>query len=135
MRFDKPATENPTDRKKVIGKATDRYEGKLKATCPFISQVVIHGAERNFVTALVSLEEESMMKWAKEKGLNGKSYTDFAQMSETKAMISPYFEEVNSKLEKCETVKQFAILTKNLSIDEWEMTPTLNVKRKVVENK
>jgi long-chain acyl-CoA synthetase len=131
-----------TDRKKDLFKtsggkyiAPQYIEGKLKATCPFISQVVIHGAERNFVTALVALEEEPTMKWAKEKGLNGKSYTDVVQMAEVKALITPYFEEVNRSLNKWETVKQFAILPKDLTIDAGELTPSLKVKRKVVEKK
>jgi len=50
-------------------------------------------------------------------------------------MISPYFDEVNKQLAKYETVKQFAILPKDLTIDEGELTPSLKVKRKVVEKK
>jgi long-chain acyl-CoA synthetase len=131
-----------TDRKKDLFKtsggkyiAPQYIEGKLKAHCPFISQVLIHGDKRNFVTALVSLDEESTMKWAKEKGINGKSYTDVVQMEEAKALISPYVTEINKSLEKWETVKQFAILPKDLSIDAGELTPSLKVKRKVVEKK
>src|SRR5678815_638981 len=70
-----------TDRKKDLIKtsggkyiAPQHIEGKLKANCPFLSQVIVHGDKRNFVTALVTLDEEATMKWAKEKGMNGKSY-------------------------------------------------------------
>jgi len=131
-----------TDRKKDLFKtsggkyiAPQHIEGKLKATCPFISQVVVHGYQRNFVTALVTLDEESTMKWANAQGLNGKTYSDVVQMGETKALLSPFFDEVNKSLEKWETVKQFAILPKDLSIDAGELTPSLKVKRKVVETK
>ncbi|HEU0032238.1 MAG TPA: long-chain fatty acid--CoA ligase [Kofleriaceae bacterium] len=131
-----------TDRKKDLIKtsggkyiAPQHIEGKLKATCPFISQVIVHGDKRNFVTALVTLDEESTMKWAKDKGLNGTSYSDVVQMPEVKQLITPYFDEVNKSLAKYETVKQFAILPKDLTVDAGELTPSLKVKRKVVEKK
>ncbi|MBA3394987.1 MAG: long-chain fatty acid--CoA ligase [Deltaproteobacteria bacterium] len=132
-----------TDRKKDLIKtsggkyiAPQSIEGKLKSTCPFISQVIVHGDKRNFVTALVTLDEESTVKWAKEQSaLSGKSYAEIVQTSEVKAMLAPYFDEVNKSLAKYETVKQFAILPKDLTIDEGELTPSLKVKRKVVEKK
>jgi long-chain acyl-CoA synthetase len=131
-----------TDRKKDLIKtsggkyiAPQAIEGKLKATCPYISQVLVHGDKRNFVTALVTLDEESTMKWARDKGMNGKTYVDIVQMPEAKQLLSPYFDEVNKTLAKYESVKQFAILPKDLSVDEGELTPSLKVKRKVVEKK
>ena len=131
-----------TDRKKDLIKtsggkyiAPQHIEGKLKAGCPYLSQVIVHGDKRNFVTALITLDEESAMKWAKEQGLNGKSYSEVVQLPEIKAMLSPYFDEVNKSLAKYETVKQFQILPKDLSVDEGELTPSLKVKRKVVEKK
>jgi len=131
-----------TDRKKDLIKtsggkyiAPQAIEGKLKATCPYISQVIVHGDKRNFVTALVTLDEEATMKWAKEHGFNGRGYTDVVQSAEAKKLLDPYFAEVNKTLAKYESVKQFAILPKDLSVDEGELTPSLKVKRKVVEKK
>jgi long-chain acyl-CoA synthetase len=130
-----------TDRKKDLIKtsggkyiAPQSIEGKLKAACPYISQVLIHGDKRNFVTALVTLDEESVMKWARDT-MAGKSYADIVQSSEAKKLLAPFFDEVNKSLAKYETVKQFAILPKDLSVDEGELTPSLKVKRKVVEKK
>ncbi len=131
-----------TDRKKDLIKtsggkyiAPQAIEGKLKATCPYISQVIVHGDRRNFVTALVTLDEEATMKWAKDKGLNGRSYGEVVQLPETKQLLAPFFDEVNKTLAKYETIKQFAILPKDLTVDEGELTPSLKVKRKVVEKK
>jgi long-chain acyl-CoA synthetase len=129
-----------TDRKKDLIKtsggkyiAPQSIENKLKATCPYISNVLIHGDKRNFVTALVTLDEEATMKWAKDKGMNGKSYTEVVQLPEAKGLLSPYFDQVNKTLAKYETVKQFAILPKDLTVEAGELTPSLKVKRKVVE--
>jgi long-chain acyl-CoA synthetase len=131
-----------TDRKKDLIKtsggkyiAPQAIEGKLKAACPYISQVIVHGDKRNFVTALVTLDEEATMKWAKEKGMNGKEYGDVVKSKEAHDLIEPYIKEVNKNLAKYESVKNFAILPKDLSIDEGELTPSLKVKRKVVEKK
>jgi long-chain acyl-CoA synthetase len=129
-----------TDRKKDLIKtsggkyiAPQHIEGKIKSTCPFVSQVIVHGDRRNFVTALITLDEETTMKWAKEQGMDGKSYAEIVKLPEVKAMLSPFFDEVNKQLAKYETVKQFAILPKDLSIEAGELTPSLKVKRKVVE--
>ncbi|HEY0481569.1 MAG TPA: long-chain fatty acid--CoA ligase [Kofleriaceae bacterium] len=131
-----------TDRKKDLIKtsggkyiAPQAIEGKLKANCPYISQVVVHGDRRNFVTALVTLDEEATMKWAKDHGMNGKAYAEIVRTDQAKQLLAPYFDQVNKTLAKYETVKQFAILPHDLSVDEGELTPSLKVKRKVVEKK
>jgi long-chain acyl-CoA synthetase len=132
-----------TDRKKDLIKtsggkyiAPQHIEGKLKAHCPYLSQVIIHGDKRNFVTALVTLDEESVMKWARDKdGLASKTYADLVQSAEVRDLLDPYFAEVNKTLAKYETVKQFAILPLDLTVEAGELTPSLKVKRKVVEKK
>ena len=131
-----------TDRKKDLIKtsggkyiAPQSIEGKLKAACPYLSQVIIHGDRRNFVTALVSLDEEATMKWAGDHGMNGRPYGEVVATDQVRQLISPYFDQVNKSLAKYETVKQFAILPRDLSVDEGELTPSLKVKRKVVEKK
>jgi long-chain acyl-CoA synthetase len=115
--------------------APSYIEGKLKATCPLISQIVIHGAERNFVSALITLEEEATMKWARDNGQDGKPYSEVVQSESIKKAVGKYVEEVNGSLQKWETVKQFVILPKDLTVDAGELTPSLKVKRKVVEKK
>jgi long-chain acyl-CoA synthetase len=131
-----------TDRKKDLIKtsggkyiAPQAIEGKLKAQCPFISQVIVHGDRRNFVTALVTLDEEATMAWAKGHGMNGKSYAEVVKTDEAKQLLAPYFAELNKGLAKYESVKQFVILPRDLTVDEGELTPSLKVKRKVVEKK
>jgi long-chain acyl-CoA synthetase len=129
-----------TDRKKDLIKtsggkyiAPQAIESKLKMTCPYIGQVIVHGDKRNFVTALITLEEEATMKWAAGHGMGGKKYPEVVQSEEVKQLISKYVDEVNRTLAKYETVKQFRILPRELSVDTGELTPSLKVKRKVVE--
>jgi long-chain acyl-CoA synthetase len=131
-----------TDRKKdMIKTSNGKYiapqsiEGKLKAACPYISQVLIHGDKRNFVTALVSLDEEATMRWARDHGLGDKPYREVVKADQIKTLIAPYVDQVNRTLARYESVKQFAILPRDLSVDEGELTPSLKVKRKVVEKR
>ena len=72
-----------TDRKKDLFKtsggkyiAPQIIEGQFKAVCPYASQVVIHGNERNFVSALVTLDPDTIVGWADQNGLAGKEYVE-----------------------------------------------------------
>jgi long-chain acyl-CoA synthetase len=131
-----------TDRKKDLIKtsggkyiAPQAIEGKLKSTCPYISQIVVHGDRRNFVTALITLDEETIKKWAGDHGQDGKPYEEIVKSDAAKKLIAGFIETVNKSLAKYESVKEFAILPKDLSVEEGELTPSLKVKRKVVERK
>lgn len=131
-----------TDRKKDLIKtsggkyvAPQMIEGKLKAACPYLSQVVVHGDTRNFCSALFSVDEEAVMKWARDNGYGSKSYKEVAESPELRALIEPYVDQVNRELAKWETIKKFAILPRDLTIEEGELTPSLKVKRKAVEQK
>ncbi len=131
-----------TDRKKDLIKtsggkyvAPAALEGKLKAACPFISQVVVHGDRRNYCTALITVDEEAITKWAREHHIEGKSYQALVGMAEVKALLEPYVKDVNKTLAKYETIKMFEILPRDFTVEEGELTPSLKVKRKVVEKR
>jgi long-chain acyl-CoA synthetase len=130
-----------TDRKKDLIKtsggkyvAPQSIEVKFKAACPYASNIVVHGDGRNFVSALVTLDEPTVSTWAEENGISG-SYSEIVTNPKTKEMVQGYIDEVNAQLPQWETVKKFEILPEDLSIDSGELTPSLKVKRKVVEKK
>ncbi len=131
-----------TDRKKDLIKtsggkyiAPQHIEGKIKTTCPYVSQAIVHGDRRNFVTALLTLDEESITKWAQGAGLAGKAYGELTRAPETRTLIQGFIDQVNQGLAKYETIKNFEILPRDLSIEDGELTPSLKVKRKAVEKK
>jgi len=128
-----------TDRKKDIivtagGKnvAPQNLENDLK-TEPFISQVVVHGDKRKFLSALVTLNEENIRKWAAENG------TTLAEPLHedpvVRARIQAAFDAVNAKQPSYATIKRTAILPKDFTQESGELTPTLKVKRKVVSER
>jgi long-chain acyl-CoA synthetase len=129
-----------TDRKKDLFKtsggkyiAPSHLEGLFKAVCPYTSQVVVVGQARNYVTMLISLDEDAIKSWAAGGPLDGKSYPEICAAPETEKLIAGYLEELNGKLNRWETVKKFAILPRDLSIEAGEITPSMKIKRRNVE--
>jgi long-chain acyl-CoA synthetase len=129
-----------TDRKKDIlvtagGKniAPQNIEGKLKAACPYVSQVVMLGDRRPFCVALITLNEETTGKWAREHGIDYKDYADLASRPAIQHLIRDGLEAVNATLASYERIKDFHLLDHDLSQETGELTPKMSVKRKVVE--
>ncbi|MFZ5471710.1 MAG: AMP-dependent synthetase/ligase [Myxococcota bacterium] len=131
-----------TDRKKDLIKtsggkyvAPQNLEGKLKAISPVASQVLVHGNNRNFCSALVALDEEAIKAWAKENGLGRLSYAELTRHERVKELLQGHFDQLNATLASYETVKKFAILPKDLTIEDGDLTASMKIKRKVVEQK
>ncbi|MGW2232982.1 AMP-dependent synthetase/ligase [Streptomyces sp. NPDC001759] len=129
-----------TDRKKDLIKtsggkyiAPAEVEGQFKAVCPYVSNILVHGADRNFCTALIALDEPSILEWAKENGLEGRSYADVVAAPATVAMVEGYVKELNAGLQKWQTIKKFRLLPRDLDVEHGEITPSLKLKRPVVE--
>ena len=113
--------------------APPAIESKFKALCPYASQFMVFGSERNFVVALITLDPDAMAGWAEENGMSGKSYTEVVQSQAVKDMIAGYVEQLNAKLNRWETIKKWEILDHDLTIESGELTPSMKVKRAVVE--
>ncbi len=125
-----------TDRKKDIivtagGKnvAPQNLENELK-TDPIISQVMVHGDRRKFLSALVTLNEENARKWASENGIPaGAPLHDHPAVI---ARVQKTVDALNAKQASYSTIKKFEILPRDFTQETGELTPTLKVKRKVI---
>ncbi|MFE1784072.1 AMP-dependent synthetase/ligase [Streptomyces sp. NPDC059506] len=129
-----------TDRKKDLIKtsggkyiAPTEVEGQFKAVCPFVSNVLVIGAARNFCTALIALDEPSIMGWAKENGLGGKSYAEVVASPQVEKLVKGYVDRLNEGLQRWQQIKKFRVLPRDLDIEHGELTPSLKLKRPVVE--
>ncbi|MGW6389845.1 AMP-dependent synthetase/ligase [Streptomyces sp. NPDC055103] len=129
-----------TDRKKDLIKtsggkyiAPAEVEGQFKAVCPFVSNILVHGADRNFCTALISLDEPAILGWAADHGLAGKSYAEVVAAPQTQALVQGYVDRLNEGLQRWQTIKKFRLLPRDLDIEHGELTPSLKLKRPVVE--
>ena len=113
--------------------APSAIESKFKAICPYTSQFLVFGNERNYVVALITLDPDAMASWALENDMEGASYADIVTSEKVKAMVGGYVDELNSRLNRWETIKRWEILDHDLSIESGELTPSMKVKRNVVE--
>ncbi|MFE1070649.1 AMP-dependent synthetase/ligase [Streptomyces sp. NPDC058783] len=129
-----------TDRKKDLIKtsggkyvAPAEVEGQFKAVCPYVSNILVHGADRNFCTALIALDEIAITEWAKENGLEGKPYAEIVAAPATVGMVDGYVKQLNEGLQRWQTIKKFRLLPRDLDVEHGEITPSLKLKRPVVE--
>ncbi|MFB6845405.1 AMP-dependent synthetase/ligase [Streptomyces sp. NPDC056373] len=129
-----------TDRKKDLIKtsggkyiAPAEVEGQFKAVCPYVSNILVHGADRNFCTALIALDEVAIAEWAKDNGLEGKSYAEIVAAPQTVEMVDGYVKQLNEGLQRWQTIKKFRLLPRDLDVEHGEITPSLKLKRPVVE--
>jgi len=129
-----------TDRKKDLIKtsggkyiAPAEVEGQFKAACPFISNVLVIGGGRNFCTALLALDEPAILGWAKDNGLGGRSYADVVGTEQVRELIDGYVRRVNEGLQRWQQIRQFRVLPRDLDVEHGDLTPSLKLKRPVVE--
>jgi long-chain acyl-CoA synthetase len=131
-----------TDRKKDLFKtsggkyvAPQSIEGLFKAVCPYVSHFVVHGQERSFCTAIVTLDEDAVAPWAEQAGLGGRPFSEVVTSEPLRHLVQEYVDRLNARLNRWETIKRFVILEHDLSVDAGELTPSLKVRRKVVEER
>ncbi len=100
----------------------------------WISQAVMHGDRRPFPVALLTLDEEEIVPWAKEQGIEG-GMEAIVKDPKTTALIQEVLDDANANYAQVEQIKKFCILGEDLSQEGGELTPTLKVKRNVVNEK
>jgi long-chain acyl-CoA synthetase len=113
--------------------APPAIESKFKAICPYASQFVVFGNERNYCVALITLDPDAIADWAKEQGISG-DYATIVASDACQKMVQGYVEELNHHLNRWETIKKWKLLDHDLSVESGELTPSMKVKRNVVEN-
>jgi long-chain acyl-CoA synthetase len=130
-----------TDRKKDLIKtsggkyvAPQAVEVLFKGACPLASQILVHGDGRSYCTALVTLDEDALTQWAGHRQVAG-SYAELTRHPDVRAEVAAAVEAVNARLNRWETLKTFRILGRDLTVEEGELTPSLKVRRKVVEQR
>lgn len=130
-----------TDRKKDIivtagGKniAPQNLENALKIN-PLVSQVLVYGDKRKFLTALITVQDETGRKLLENKGIRVGSYEELTSHPEIYAAVERAVNDLNAGLPSYETIKRFAIPPEDFTIESGELTPTLKVKRKVATDR
>jgi long-chain acyl-CoA synthetase len=130
-----------TDRKKELFKtsggkyvAPQPIENKLKES-PFVEQVMIVGAERKFVGALIVPSFATLAEWMREKNIPYTTNEDVVNHPKVLELYRGLVESFNTYFNHVEQVKKFELLPREWTIETGEMTPKMSLKRKVVMEK
>ena len=127
-----------TDRKKDIivtagGKnITPQYiENKLKASI-YINDAVVIGDRRKFLSALIMIDEDNVIKYAQDNKVQFSTYKDLTQDTQIIKLVQQEVDQVNETLARVENIRKFTILPKKLYEEDGEVTPTMKVKRQFI---
>jgi long-chain acyl-CoA synthetase len=101
----------------------------------WVSQAVMHGDRRPYPVMLITLDEEEIVPWASEQGIEDPSISALALHPDVRALVQAELDKANARYAQVEQVKRFVILDHDLTQETGELTPTLKVKRNVVNEK
>lgn len=103
----------------------------LKASV-YINDAVIIGDRRKYLTALIMIDEDNVVKFAQDNKIQFSTYRDLTRHSRINDLIRQEVDKVNRSLARVENIRKFTILPKKLFEEDGEVTPTMKVKRKYV---
>ncbi|MGH7003383.1 MAG: AMP-dependent synthetase/ligase, partial [Alphaproteobacteria bacterium] len=109
-------------------------ENQLKAS-PYISDAVVIGDKRPYLTALVMIDLENVARFAQDQRVPFTNYASLCAAEPVQGLIQREIETVNAKLARVETIKKFRLIDVLLTAEDEELTPTMKLKRKVVAQK
>lgn len=105
----------------------------LLCESPYISQALVIGDRRKFISALITLSEEVLLPWAEANGLGGKPMAELAKEPRVIELVDEAVTKANSQLARVQQVRKYEILQRDFSLEADELTPTMKLKRRVIE--
>src|SRR5262249_47276121 len=102
-------------------------ENQLKFS-PFISDAVVIGDRRKYLTCLVMIDHETVVKFAQDRNVPFTNFASLCQAQEVQDLIGAEVERVNQSLARVETIKQFRLIDQQLTAEDEELTPTMKLK-------
>jgi len=109
-------------------------ENELKFS-PYITDAVVIGDKRPYLTAIIMIDQENVEKYAQDNDVPFSNYLSLTRSTEVQELIQSEMDRVNKKFARVEQIKKFFLLETQLSAEDEELTPTMKLKRKLVEKK
>ena len=109
-------------------------ENDLKFS-PYITDAVVIGDKRAYLTVIIMIDQENVEKFAQDQDIPFSNYTSLTRAPEVQALIQSELDRVNKKFARVEQIKKFFLLETQLTAEDEELTPTMKLKRKLVEKK
>jgi long-chain acyl-CoA synthetase len=110
------------------------WENELKFS-PYVTDAVVIGDKRAYLTALVMIDQENVEKFAQDNDIPFSNYTSLTRAPEVRALVQAEIDKVNTKFARVEQIKKFFLLESQLTAEDEELTPTMKLKRKLVQQK
>ena len=109
-------------------------ENELKFS-PYVTDAVVIGDKRPYLSVIVMIDQENVEKYAQDHDVPFSNYASLTKSPEVQALIQNVLDQVNKKFARVEQIKKFWLLDTQLSAEDEELTPTMKLKRKLVEKK
>jgi len=110
------------------------WENQLKFS-PYVTDAVLIGDRRAYLTAIVMIDHENVERFAQERDIPFSNYASLTRAPEVVALIQAEVDRVNQQFARVEQVKKFFLLDRQLTAEDEELTPTMKLKRKLVQTK
>jgi long-chain acyl-CoA synthetase len=110
------------------------WENELKFS-PYVTDAVVIGDQRPYLTAIVMIDHENVEKFAQDNDVPFSNYASLTRTAEVQSLIQKEIDKVNTKFARVEQIKYFRLLETQLTAEDDELTPTMKLKRKFVETK
>ena len=102
---------------------------------PYISDAVVIGDQRRFLSCLVMIDHETVAQFAQERSVPFTNFASLCRAKEVQDLIWTEIERVNRQLARVETIKTFRLIEQILTAEDEELTPTMKLKRALVNSK
>jgi len=110
------------------------WENELKFS-PYVTDAVVIGDKRAYLTALIMIDQENVEKFAQDHDVPFSNYASLTRAPEVRGLIQGEIDKVNAKFARVEQIKKFHLLETQLTAEDEELTPTMKLKRKLVQQK
>jgi long-chain acyl-CoA synthetase len=110
------------------------WENQLKFS-PYVTDAVVIGDKRAFLTAIIMIDQENVERFAQERDIPFSNYASLTRSPEILELIQSEVDRVNKQFARVEQVKKFFLLDRQLTAEDEELTPTMKLKRKLVQTK
>jgi long-chain acyl-CoA synthetase len=110
------------------------WENELKFS-PYVTDAVVIGDKRPYLTALIMIDQENVEKFAQDHDVPFSNYASLTRAPEVRALVQGEIDKVNAKFARVEQIKKFHLLETQLTAEDEELTPTMKLKRKLVQQK
>ena len=110
------------------------WENQLKFS-PYVTDAVIIGDKRAYLSCLVTIDEDNVAQWAQDRDVQFSDFKSLCRAPEVMALIGEAIESVNKSFARVEQIKQFRLIEQRLTAEDEELTPTMKLKRSLISRK